>query len=150
MGFITEFIARFINTLVNVHPIHSVTVHFPIALTGTALLFLVLALWRRSELLERAAFYNITLSVIGTIVAGLTGYRDSVVRFEGGAPLVNVKIFLAVTLLVLTAAIAVSRWRNPEVVWKPSTMVVYLSAFAGSFALAVALGFLGGVILYGF
>ena len=150
MGFITEFIARFINAIVNVHPIHSVAVHFPIALTGAALLFLVLALWRRSELLERAAFYNITLSVIGTIVAGLTGYRDSVVRLGGGPPLVNVKIFLAVTLLVLTAAISVSRWRNPEVVWKPSTMVVYLSAFAGSFALAVALGFLGGVILYGF
>ena len=150
MGFITEFIARIINTLVNVHPIHSMTVHFPIALTGTALLFLVLALWRRSEALERAAFYTITLSVIGTIVAGLTGYRDSVVRLGGVAPLVNVKIFLAVTLLVLTAAISVSRWRNPEVVWKPATMVVYLSAFAGSFALAVALGFLGGVILYGF
>jgi uncharacterized membrane protein len=150
MGFITELIARIINALINIHPIHSMMVHFPIALTGTALFFLVLALWRRSEALERAAFFNIALSVVGTIVAGLTGYRDSIVRFEGGAPLVNVKIFLAVTLLVLTAVISVSRWRNPEVVWKPSTMVIYLSAFAVSFALAIALGFLGGVILYGF
>jgi hypothetical protein len=29
-------------------------------------------------------------------------------------------------------------------------MVLYLSSFAASFALAAVLGFLGGVILYGF
>ena len=144
------FIARLIDTLLNVHPIHSMTVHFPIALTGTALLFLVLALWRRDETLERAAFFNITLSTLSVVVAGVTGYRDYIVRFEGDAPLVNVKIFLAISLLVLTTVIAISRWRNPEVLWKPSTMLLYLSGFAGSFALAITLGFIGGVILYGF
>ena len=142
-------IARLINTLVNVHPMHSMVVHFPIALTGAALLFLALALWRRDETLERAAFFNITLSAISTIVAGVTGYRDNIVRFEGDAPLVNVKIFLAITLLVLTTVIAVSRWRNPQVLWKPSTMVLYALGFVGSFGLALTLGFLGGVILYG-
>ncbi len=145
-----EFITRLINALIEVHPLHSMTVHFPIALTGTALLFLVLALWRRNEVLERAAFYLIVLTAISTVVAGLTGYRDYVVRFEGEAPLVNVKIFLAVTLLVLTTATAVGRWRHSEFLWKPSTMVLYLSSFAASFALAAVLGFLGGVILYGF
>ena len=145
-----EFIGRLINALTEVHPTHSMTVHFPIALTGTALLFLVLALWRRDELLERAAFYNITLSAFSIVVAGLTGYRDNIVRFEGEAPLVNVKIFLALTLLLLTTGSAISRWRNKEILWKPATMVVYLSAFAASFVLAATLGFLGGVILYGF
>jgi uncharacterized membrane protein len=145
-----EFITRLINALIEVHPLHSMTVHFPIALTGTALLFLVLALWRRNEVLERAAFYLIVLTAISTVVAGLTGYRDYVVRFEGEAPLVNVKIFLAVTLLVLTIATAVGRWRHSEFLWKPSTMALYLSSFAASFALAAVLGFLGGVILYGF
>jgi uncharacterized membrane protein len=125
------------------------TVHFPIALTGTSLLLLLLALLRRNEALERAAFYNITLSAISTIVAGLTGYRDHIVRFEGEAPLVNVKIYLAITLLVLTTVIALSRWRNPEILWKPSTVVMYVSGFFGSFLLAITLGFLGGVILYG-
>ena len=145
-----EFIARFVNAIVDVHPLHSMTVHFPIALTGTAFLFLVLALWRRNEVLEQAAFYLIALSGISTIVAGLTGYRDNIVRFEGDAPLVNVKIFLAVTLLVLTLAITFSRWRDREILWRPSTMVMYLLAFTGSFLLAATLGFLGGVILYGF
>jgi uncharacterized membrane protein len=125
------------------------TVHFPIALTGTSLLLLLLALLRRNEALERAAFYNITLSAISTIIAGLTGYRDNIVRFEGEAPLVNVKIYLAITLLVLTTVIALSRWRNPEILWKPSTVVMYVSGFFGSFLLAITLGFLGGVILYG-
>ena len=126
------------------------TVHFPIALTGAALLFLVLALWKRSDMLERAAFYNMALAAISTIAAGITGYRDYVVRFEGDAPYASLKIFLAITLLVLTAAIAVARWRQPEMLWKPSAMVLYLLAFVGSFAIATALGFLGGVILYGF
>ena len=69
---------------------------------------------------------------------------------QGDAPYASLKIFLAITLLVLTAAIAVARWRQPEMLWKPSTMVLYLLAFVGSFAIAIALGFLGGVILYGF
>jgi uncharacterized membrane protein len=146
MGFIT----RFVNAIVDVHPLHSMTVHFPIALTGTAFLFLVLALWRRNEVLEQAAFYLIALSGISTIIAGLTGYRDNIVRFEGEAPLVNVKVFLAVTLFVLTLGITVSRWRDREILWRPSTMVMYLLAFTGSFLLAATLGFLGGVILYGF
>ncbi len=145
-----EFITRFVNAIVDIHPLHSMTVHFPIALTGTAFLFLVLALWRRNEALEQAAFYLIALSGISTIIAGLTGYRDNIVRFEGEAPLVNAKVFLALTLFVLTLGITVSRWRDREILWRPSTMVMYLLAFTGSFLLAATLGFLGGVILYGF
>ena len=137
-----EFVTRLINAIVEVHPLHVMTVHFPIALTGTALLFLVLALWRRNETLEHAAFYLIGLSAIGTIVAGATGYRDYIVRFEGEALLVSAKIFLAISLFVLTAVISVIRWRDREILWKPSTMVLYLAGFAGSFFLAVTLGFL--------
>jgi uncharacterized membrane protein len=144
-----EFITRIINAIFEIHPLHSMTVHFPIALTGAALLFLVLALWRRNEALERAAFYLIAFSSISTIVAGVTGYRDNIVRFEGEAPLVSAKIFLAVTLFVLTVGITLSRWRDREILWRPSTMVIYVAAFAGSFLLAATLGFLGGVILYG-
>ncbi len=146
----TEFISRLFTALTELHPLHSMTVHFPIALSGVALLFLVLALWRRSEALERAAFYNLTLAAIASIVAGLTGMRDNIVRFEGEAPLANVKFFLAISLIVLSLVVVISRWRQAEVLWKPGTMVLYLLGFAGSFALAATLGFLGGVILYGF
>ena len=60
------------------------------------------------------------------------------------------QIFLAVSLFVLTTITAISRRRKPEILWNPSTVVLYVSAFVGSFVLAAALGFLGGVILYGF
>ena len=83
-------------------------------------------------------------------IASLTGVRDNLVRFEGEAPLAGVKVFLGVSLIVLLAVIVVSRWRKPEILWTPVTMILYLLGFAGSFALAAALGFLGGVILYGF
>jgi uncharacterized membrane protein len=140
---------RIVNAVINIHPWHSPVVHFPIGLTGAALLFIVLALWRRNESLEHAAFFTITLAALSTVVAGITGMRDNLVRFEGGAPLVSVKIFLATTLLVLTTVTAISRWRQKEILWKPVTTVLYLAAFVGSFGLAIVLGFLGGVILYG-
>ena len=142
-------IGRIFNALVNIHPWHSMTVHFPIGLTGAALLFLLLALWRKNESFEHAAFFAISLAAVSTVVAGITGMRDNIVRFEGAAPLVPVKIPLAITLLLLTTVTVISRWRQREILWKPSTMVLYLSAFIGSFALASVLGFLGGVILYG-
>ncbi|GAB4434421.1 MAG: hypothetical protein Fur0044_31790 [Anaerolineae bacterium] len=145
-----ESITGLFNTIFDAHPWHVPTVHFPIALTGVGLLFLLLALWQRNEALERAAFYNVTLAALSTLAAGLTGYRDYLVRFEGDAPYINLKIFLAITLFVLTAAIAVVRWRQPEVLWRPTTMVLYIAGFAASFILASLLGFIGGIILYGF
>jgi uncharacterized membrane protein len=138
------------NTIFEVHPLHTPTTHFPIALTGTAFLFLLLALWRRNESLERAAFYVITLAAISTLVAGFTGVRDNIVRFDGDAPMANVKIFLGITLFIITTIVAVVRWRKTEVLWTPSTMILYVSAFAISFLLAGVLGFIGGGILYGF
>lgn len=141
---------RFFTALLELHPLHSMTVHFPIALTAVALLFLLLALWRRSQPLEQAAFFNLSLAAVSTLVAGLTGLRDNILRFDGAAPNANIKIFLGISLFVLTSITAWSRWRRPEIAWTPTTMLLYLAAFAGSFGLAAALGFLGGVILYGY
>ena len=137
------------HTLLNVHPWHATAVHFPIALTGAALLFTVLALWRRSEWLEHAAYYSITHAAVTTVLAGFTGLRDNIVRFEGGAPLVSAKMFLAVSLFALTTVMAAVRRKRRNLLWEPSTVVLYVAAFAGSFCLAAVLGYLGGVILYG-
>jgi uncharacterized membrane protein len=142
-------IGQIVNAVVNIHPWHSMVVHFPIGLTGAALLFIVLARWRRNESLEHAAFFVVALAAVSTIVAGATGIRDNIVRFDGAAPFVPVKIFLGITLFVLTTAIAITRWRRREVLWSPATTVLYLAGFAVSFLLAITLGFIGGVILYG-
>ena len=144
-----DIIGQVINAILNVHPLHSMFVHFPIGLSGGALLFILLARWRRNESLEQAAFLMISLAAVSAIVAGLTGMRDNLVRFEGTAPLVVPKIILAITFFSLTTITAISRWRNRELLWSPKTTVLYMGAFAGSFLLAITLGFLGGVILYG-
>ena len=82
-------------------------------------------------------------------MAGATGIRDDLVRFDGTAPFAPVKIFLGITLFLLTTTLALTRWRKREVLWNPMTTVLYLAGFAGSFLLAITLGFIGGVILYG-
>ena len=144
-----NIIGQIVNAIVNIHPWHTLVVHFPIGLTGAALLFILIARWRRNESLEQAAFYVMALAAVSVLVAGVTGIRDNLVRFEGSAPFAPLKIFLASTLLVLTTALAVSRRRRRELVWNPKTTVLYLAGFAASFLLAITLGFIGGVILYG-
>lgn len=146
----TDLLPRLIRALTETHPMHSMVVHFPIALSGVALLFAILALAQRNVVMERAAYYCIVLTALTTVLAGFSGYRDVIVRFDGEAPLVDAKVYLATTLFLLSAGMAWVRSRKEEVLWNPSTMILYISGFVGSFALAVTLAFLGGVILYGF
>jgi hypothetical protein len=40
---VAEFFSRLFEALTDTHPLHSMTVHFPVALSGVALLFVVLA-----------------------------------------------------------------------------------------------------------
>lgn len=144
-----ELINRILYNLFEVHPLHTMVVHFPIALTGAALFFILLALFRRSEMLEQAAFANIALAAASTIAAGITGIRDNIDIYDSAAPNAGVKITLAIALFVITSLLAVIRWRKPEV-FQSSGRVFYVAGFIVSFAIAAVLGFLGGVILYGF
>jgi uncharacterized membrane protein len=144
-----ELINRILYNLLEVHPLHTMVVHFPIALTGAALFFVLVALFQRSEMLEQAAFANIALAAVSTIVAGITGMRDNIDIYDGVAPNAGAKIALAITLLIITTLLAIIRWRKPDVFYS-SGRVLYVAGFFVSFAIAAALGFLGGVILYGF
>ena len=116
---------------------------------GVAMLFVGLALWKRNPTLEQAGFYCIVLTAATTVVAGFSGYRDVIVRFDGEAPLVDVKGYLAITLFFVSGALAFTRSRREDLLWNPATMVLYSSGFVACFLLASTLGFLGGVILYG-
>ncbi len=144
------FLQQLIHDLLYVHPIHTLIVHFPIALTGSALFFMLLALWRRSELLEKVAFANISLATVSTLVAGLAGLLDNARFYAGLAPNHVAKIILGSTLLVVTTLMAVFRWRNKAPFQPGSKKSWYVAAYFVSFALAAVLGFLGGVIIYGF
>ena len=144
-----DFITRLIHALTELHPTHPMFVHFPIALTGAAFFFILLAYWRKSPALEQAAFANIALAAVSTIVAGFTGVMDNMRNYEGSAPNAAAKITLAVTLFLLTTAISVVRSRNPEMFQKGNKFL-YMASYGLSFAIALVLAFLGGVILYGF
>ncbi len=145
-----EFINRLIHALTEVHPLHPMLVHFPIALSGAGFLFILLALWRRSRSLDQAAFANIALAAFTSILAGLSGVRDNMVNYEGDAPNAEWKVILAVAFFLVSTVTALARWRNPELIDRPASRWLYVSAYGLSFALALVLAFLGGVILYGF
>lgn len=145
-----EFINRVIHALTELHPTHPMLVHFPIALTGAAFLFILLAYWRNSASLEQAAFANIALAAISTIFAGITGYLDNLNNYLGEAPNAGAKITLAITLFLLTTGISIVRYRDPDLFEKKSNRGLYIASYGLSFAIALVLAFLGGIILYGF
>ena len=124
-------------------------VHFPIALTGAAFLFIFLAYFRNSNMLEQAAFANMSLASLSTLVAGFTGYMDNLNNYVGEAPNAGVKIVLAIILLLLTTTLSVLRFRNPNL-FQSTNKVLYVAAYGLCFAISLVLAFLGGVILYGF
>src|ERR1044071_6478691 len=142
-------IGRIIHALTQVHPTHPMFVHFPIALTGAAFLFALLAWWRNSASLEQTAFANIVLASISTIVAGITGYLDNIKNYVGEAPNASTKIVLATLLFFLTAGISIIRYRNPDL-FKKANPILYMASYGVCFGIALVLAFLGGVILYGF
>ncbi len=145
------FISKVIHDLLFVHPIHTLIVHFPIGLTGAALFFILIALWRRSDILEQAAFANISLAAVSTIVAAATGILDNIRFYGGQAPNHVWKIALGSTLFVVTTITAIARWRNKELFHSNGGKKgLYVAAYFISFGLAAVLGFLGGVILYGY
>jgi uncharacterized membrane protein len=144
-----DWVYRILYNMVEVHPFHPLVVHFPIALTGAGLFFILLALWRRSDELERVAFANIALATVSTLVAGLTGMVENNSTYDGEAPNATAKIVLASLLLGVTSLVAVARWRNPRL-FHSSARLLYIGGYFVSFGLVAVLGFLGGVILYGF
>mgnify|MGYP000917366279 CR=1 FL=1 len=145
-----DLIHGIFNALFGLHPLHTMFVHFPIALTSSALLFIVLGLVVHSEHLERAAYYLSVLVVLGTAAASISGMSDNLSRYDGMAPNAHVKVFLAVSLFILSLVLVISRARNAKLLWRKNTVILYVAAYVGCFVLAAALGFFGGVIVYGF
>ena len=89
------------------------------------------------------------LAAVSTIVAGVTGYLDNLKNYVGEAPNANTKIILAIALFLLTTGLSIARFRNPQMFEKTNPLL-YIGSYGLSFAIALVLAFLGGVILYGF
>ena len=142
-------IQRIIHALLVVQPPHPLFVHFPIALISTALFFLLLALWMKSDILEKIAFADLCVAAVSILVAGAFGIRDNAVLFKGGAPNHVAKIVIASTLFVITGATVLLRWKNPDLL-KSRFKWSYLGVHIVLFVLVAVQGFLGGIIVYGF
>jgi uncharacterized membrane protein len=124
-------------------------VHFPIALVGAGLFFILLALWLKKDILEQVAFADLSLAALSTVVTGVMGIRDNIVFYHGGAANHIVKITLASILFAITTATAIVRWKNPNL-FHSRARAIYVAAYCVSFVLVAVLGFLGSVIIYGF
>jgi uncharacterized membrane protein len=142
------FILRVIHDLYTQNP-HTLFVHFPIALCGAALFFILVALWRKTDLLEQVAFADIALASVSTLVTGAMGIRDNIVFYGGQAANHMTKIILASILLVITGVTSIMRWRNPNL-FQSKGKVLYVVSYFVCFGIVAVLGFLGGVIIYGF
>ena len=132
-----DLIQKIIHAITQVHPPHPIFVHFPIALTGAALFFIILALWRKSETLEKVAFANISLACVSTIFAAFMGIRDNLVFYNGAAINHTAKIILAFTLFLLTLAATLARWRNPKLFRAKTARILYVLAYFVSFAISI-------------
>jgi len=143
-----EIIDRIVHALTELHPIHAMFVHFPIALTGAAFLFVGLAWLRKNKEFEKTAYFNMTLAAISTFFAGVTGVYDNNLNYDGQAPFAPVKLVLGLTLSALSVALVLTRRKNPNLFDR--SRFLYVLTYGICFGIALVLGFLGGAILYGF
>jgi uncharacterized membrane protein len=144
-----DFINRVITAVTETHPLHPMIVHFPIALSGAAALFILLALWKKDAGFEKIAFANISLTALSSVFAGASGMYDNQLNYLGDAPNASLKMILAIALFLISTVLTITRWRNPEV-FNGRAKALYVAGYLVSFGLALVLAFLGGVILYGF
>ena len=143
-----EFIERVIHAITELHPLHAMVVHFPIALTGAAFLFIIFAWIRKNKIFEQTAFFNMILAAISTYFAGASGVYDNNLNYDGDAPFAPIKLALGLTLSVLTTGLVIFRWKNPDIFERARGLYILVHAIC--FGIVLVLAFLGGSILYGF
>jgi len=144
-----NFINQVLQAISQIKPIHPLFVHFPIALVSAGLFFILLALILRNDLLEKIAFANMALATVSTVVAAITGISDNLSNYNGSAPNHTAKIILASTLFVILTVTVIARWRNKDLFHRRWAKVLYVASYFVCFGIVTALGYFGGVIVYG-
>jgi uncharacterized membrane protein len=130
------------------HPLHPMTVHFPIALYLLGVLLTVGYLWRGYRDYERFAFWSFILSWIATVVASVVGLFDQN-QLEISDPrreYVNPHITAGLALLVINGILLYMRLRWPNVL--SSHRWPYLGLMLLGLIAVLTTAWLGGELVY--
>lgn len=125
-------------------PLHPLVIHFPIALFCVAVLFDAISTFTKKPTLVAATRILMALSVVGTIVALITGEMLKAQR-SGFLPsnLLHLHQTLAIVFCIYAVGIAAIRLRSA---WRPS--LGYLSLAVVGVGLLSAVGHTGGMMAW--
>ena len=149
-------IYQFIGKLGYTHPLHPMVTHITIGLTIGTLAFAIISLLFRRVRLKLTAFHCAVLAVVSIFPTVLLGYMDWQEKFGGQWIMtIIIKMILAGALFVcLLAGLLLGRlpkgeaegadqrpWRSPRAI---AALVLYFVCTG----IVIALGFLGGSLVY--
>ncbi|HMQ54887.1 MAG TPA: DUF2231 domain-containing protein [Anaerolineae bacterium] len=130
------------------HPLHPMTVHFPIAWYLLGVLLTAIFLWRGQAEVERFAFWSFGLSWVANLVAALFGLIDQNQLAVGDLRQANVNnhITAAVALIIINGLLLYMRFRWADVLVRYRWQ--YLSLMLLGVVAVVTTGWLGGELVY--
>ena len=132
------------------HPIHSATVHFPIAFYILGVLMTGMWLWRGQSDFERFAYWSFILSWVATLFATIFGLIDQS-RLAIDDPRrgnVNSHITAGVALIILNGLLIYMRFRWPDVLLRHRWP--YLGVMVLGLVAVLATAWLGAELVYRF
>ncbi len=130
------------------HPLHPMTVHFPIALYLLGALLTIIGLWRGQTEYDRFAFWSFSLSWIAIAVASIAGLIDQN-QLDINDPrraYINPHITGAIALLIVNGLLVYARLRWPTA---PTTHCrLYLGWMTLGAVILLITAWLGGELVY--
>ncbi|MCJ7546471.1 MAG: hypothetical protein MUP30_06550 [Deltaproteobacteria bacterium] len=130
--------------------LHPIAVHFTNALFPVSFFFLVLYLLLRQDSVRQTYFYILALATISSPFSYLTGIADWKQRYKGAkTSLFSKKMRYGICLIVIGAFCTAWYWFSPGVLDdRGVTIIVFLIVNLLTIPLAVALGHLGGKLVF--
>ena len=131
------------------HPLHPMTVHFPIAFYLLGVLLTLIYLWQGNKSVEQFSYWSFILSFIGTIVASLVGLIDQS-QLDLNDPrraTVNNHITASVALLIINGLLIYMRVRWPDVL-SDKHRWTYLGLMALGVVAVLTTAWLGGELVF--
>lgn len=130
------------------HPLHVLTVHFPIVLYLLGVWLTLIYLWRNQSEVEYFAYWCFGLSWLATLVSSVTGLIDQnqLDLADPRRDAVNLHITAAVALLILNGLVLYMRFRWPDVLRRHHWP--YLGLMALGVIAVLSTAWLGGELVY--